>query len=230
MRIIAFLLLIVLAGCSVQTGSRPEPASQASLPTISAKDVPQRFTTAVGHMRPQLVRTCKDTSPDLNCDFVIAIDPDPKSPPNAFQTVNEEGQPILGFTMALLTDMRNADEIAFVIGHEGAHHILRHLDRQKQSARGGATLFGVLAETLGGSARSVDAASSLGAAVGGRTYSKNYELEADHLGAQVTQRAGFDPVLGAMYFMRIPGPGNKFFGTHPRNADRIAGVRAAVGK
>ena len=82
--------------------------------------------------------------------------------------MNEEGQPILGFTMALLTDMRNADEIAFVIGHEGAHHILRHLDRQKQSARGGATLFGVLAETLGGSARSVDAASSLGAAVGGR--------------------------------------------------------------
>ena len=230
MRIIALILLIGMAGCSVQTGSKPEPASQASLPTISAKDVPKGFTTAVRRMRPQLFETCKDVNSDLNCDFAISIDPDPKSPPNAFQTVNAEGQPILGFTMSLITDMLNAHEIAFVIGHEGAHHILGHLDRQKQSARGGATLFGVLAATLGGSDRSVDAASSLGAAVGGRSYSKNYELEADHLGAQMTQRAGFDPVLGAAYFTRIPDPGNKFFGTHPRNADRIAGVRAAVGQ
>jgi hypothetical protein len=36
--------------------------------------------------------------------------------------------------------------------------------------------------------------------------------------------------LGADYFMRIPEPGNRFFGTHPRNADRIAGVRAAIGR
>ncbi len=181
-------------------------------------------------MRLVLIETCKSSIKDLKCDFVIAIDPNPKSPPNAFQTMNEEGQPILSFTMTLLTDMYNADEIAFVIGHEGAHHILGHLDQQRQSANGGATLFAVLAAALGGSARSVDAATNIGAAVGGRNYSKKYELEADRLGAQMTARAGFDPVLGADYFMRIPDPGNKFFGTHPRNADRIAGVRAAIGR
>lgn len=228
MRIIVLILLLTVSGCSVLTRSGPIP--HGPLPVISSEEVPHRFTTAVRRMRPMLAKTCKNSNLNLNCDFVIVINPDPKSPPNAFQTVNEAGQPILGFTMALLNDMYNTDEIAFVIGHEGAHHILGHLDQQRQSANGGATLFAVLAAALGGSARSVDAATNIGAAVGGRNYSKKYELEADRLGAQMTARAGFDPVLGADYFMRIPDPGNKFFGTHPRNADRIAGVRAAIGR
>ena len=228
MRIIALTLLLVISGCSVLT--RPGSTSGGTLPVISPEDVPLRFTVAVRRMRPILAKTCKNSNLDLNCDFVIAINPDPKSLPNAFQTVNEAGQPVLGFTMALLNDMYNADEIAFVIGHEGAHHILGHLDQQRQSANGGATLFAVLAAALGGSARSVDAATNIGAAVGGRNYSKKYELEADRLGAQMTSKAGFDPVLGADYFMRIPDPGNNFFGTHPRNVDRIAGVRAAIGR
>ena len=227
MRIIALILLLVVSGCSLLT--RPGPISRGPLPVISPEDVPLRFTSAVRGMNPILAETCKNSNLDLNCEFIIVINPDPKSPPNAFQTVNEAGQPILGFTMALLNDMHNADEIAFVIGHEGAHHILGHLDQQRQSANGGATLFAVLAAALGGSARSVDAATNIGAAVGGRNYSKKYELQADWLGAQMTVKAGFNPVLGADYFMRIPDPGNKFFGTHPRNLDRIAGVRAAIG-
>ncbi len=228
MRIIALILLLVVSGCSVLT--RPGPVSRGPLPVISPEEVPLRFTAAVRRMRPVLAETCKNSNLDLNCKFIIVINPDPKSPPNAFQTVNEVGQPILGFTMALLNDMHNSDEIAFVIGHEGAHHILGHLDQQRQSANGGATLFAVLAAALGGSARSVDAATNIGAAVGGRNYSKKYEFEADRLGAQMTARAGFDPVLGAEYFMRIPDPGNKFFGTHPLNKDRIAGVRAVIGQ
>ena len=227
MRIIALILLLVVSGCSALT--RPGPISRGPLPVIGPEDVPLRFTVAVRRMSPILAETCKNSNLDLNCEFIIVINPDPKSPPNAFQTVNEAGQPILGFTMALLNDMHNADEIAFVIGHEGAHHILGHLDQQRQSANGGATLFAVLAAALGGSARSVDAATNIGAAVGGRNYTKKYELEADRLGAQMTAKAGFNPVLGADYFMRIPDPGNKFFGTHPRNLDRIAGVRAAIG-
>jgi len=87
-----------------------------------------------------------------------------------------------------------------------------------------------LAAALGGSAQSVGAASDIGAAAGARNYSKNYELEADRLGAQMTLSGGFDPVIGAAYFTRIPDPGNKFLGTHPPNRDRIFAVRTAVGR
>ena len=208
MRIISLLLLLGVAGCSAQTISRSAILKQPSLPMIASRDVPRNFITAVARMRPVLIETCKSSTKDLNCDFVFVIDPNLESLPNAFQTENEEGQPVLGFTMTLLTDMYNADEIAFVIGHEAAHHILSHLDRQKRS--------------------SIGVASNLGAAVGGRTYSKNYESEADRLGAQMTLRAGLDPVLGSAYLMRIPEPRSRLFKSHPRNADRIAGVRAAV--
>ena len=162
-------------------------------------------------MRLVLIETCKSSIKDLKCDFVIAIDPNPKSPPNAFQTMNEEGQPILSFTMTLLTDMYNDDEIAFVIGYHAAHHILSHLDWQK--------------------GWSIDAASNLSAAVGGRSSGegeRNYELEADRLSAHMALRSGLGPVLGVAYLMRIPDRRNKFPGSHLRNADQIAGVRAAV--
>ena len=32
--------------------------------------------------------------------------------------------------------------------------------------------------------------------------------------------AGYDPRIGALYFARIPDPGDRFLGTHPPNADR----------
>lgn len=228
MRIIPLIVMLVLAGCTLKPVAQ-SPVEGADEPRVlKAEYVPERFAVAMRRMRPVVRETCRTTSPDLNCDFLIAIDPSPDSAPNAFQTVNEEGQPILAFTLTLLEDMYNADEVAFVIGHEGAHHILRHLERQDQSAHGGATLFEVLAAALGGSNRSVDAASEIGEAVGRRNYSKTFELEADRLGAQMTQKAGFDAVRGAAYFTRIPDAGNRFFGTHPRNADRIAGVKAAV--
>jgi len=209
---------------------QPNLTQSSNMQVLVAKDLPKRFVTGVRSMRPVLVETCLKLREDRNCDFVISVNLDRMSPPNAFQTVDEKGRPLLLFSITLIDDMKNADEIAFVIGHEGAHHILGHLEHQKKSAAGGATLFEVLAAALGGSAQSVGAASDIGAAVGARNYSKNYELEADRLGAQMTLSGGFDPVIGAAYFTRIPDPENKFLGTHPPNRDRIFAVRTAVGR
>jgi Zn-dependent protease with chaperone function len=232
MRVIISGLLFFSIACSPQMTLAPQPnlTQSSNMQVLVAKDLPKRFVMAVRSMRPVLVETCLKLREDSNCDFVISVNLDPMSPPNAFQTVDEKGRPLLLFYITLIDDMKNADEIAFVIGHEGAHHILGHLEHQKKSAAGGATLFEVLAAALGGSAQSVGAASDIGAAVGARNYSKNYELEADRLGAQMTLSGGFDPVIGAAYFTRIPDPGNKFLGTHPPNRDRIFAVRTAVGR
>ena len=61
--------------------------------------------------------------------------------------------------------------------------------------------------------------------VGARSYSKNFELEADALGTIITARAGYDPLRGAEFFARIPDPGDKFLGTHPPNASGLDTVR-----
>lgn len=71
----------------------------------------------------------------------------------------------------------------------------------------------------------MDAATNVGASVGARSYSKEFELEADALGTVIARKSGYNPVRGAEYFTRIPDPGNRFLGSHPPNAQRIETVR-----
>jgi predicted Zn-dependent protease len=148
--------------------------------------------------------------------------------PNAFQTLDETGRPILGFTLALIADARNEDEIAFVLGHEAAHHILGHIPQTQQTAMAGAVMAGILAQATGADPAAVDAAQRIGATVGARRYSRAFELEADALGAEIAFYAGYDPVLGAGFFDRLPDPGDQFLGSHPPNSERKAQVRAVV--
>ncbi len=68
----------------------------------------------------------------------------------------------------------------------------------------------------------------MGASVGSRVYSKDWELQADYMGAVVTLNAGYDPVNGAEFFRRMPDPGNQILGSHPSRAARMAQVQKAV--
>ena len=65
-------------------------------------------------------------------------------------------------------------------------------------------------------------------AVGARTYSKDFELEADSLGTVIAFRSGYQPLVGAQFFNRIPDPGDKFLGTHPPNSERLNTVRKTM--
>lgn len=230
-------LLLALCGVFlVACGEIPGPEPLAAPSAANAADSPVGMTSArafvqvVRQVEPVAERECRARAPGRSCDFRIVIDDRPGQPPNAFQTVDEAGRPIIAFTLALIADARNADELAFVMSHEAAHHIAGHLERQREAATVGALVFGELAGLGGGGAQSVEMAARLGAAVGARSYSKDFELEADALGTVITDAAGFDPVLGAQFFRRIPDPGDQFLGTHPPNAERIAIVeRTAAG-
>lgn len=92
----------------------------------------------------------------------------------------------------------------------------------------GALMAGALAQASGLSPEDVRAAQNLGAEVAARSYSREFELEADALGAEIALIAGYDPVRGSGFFDRLPDPGDKFLGTHPPNAQRKAQVAATV--
>jgi predicted Zn-dependent protease len=173
---------------------------------------------------------CRARTQGVSCDFQFVIDTRPGAPPNAFQTLDSYGRPVVGFTLALIGSARNTDEIAFVIGHETAHHVLGHIPRVRESAMTGALVSGVLAAIAGADAAGIQSAQELGATVGARRYSKDFELQADALGTEIALRAGFDPLRGAAFFDRLPDPGDQFLGTHPPNADRRATVRATVAR
>ncbi len=210
-----------------QSAPVPAPASRPDQRpnTLSTAEAARTFVSVVRTVEPVAERECRARTSQINCDFNIVVDDRPNQPANAYQTVDRAGRPVIAFTLGLISDARNADELAFVMGHEAAHHIAGHIDRQQQNAVAGAVIFAGLATLSGGNASAVQSAQRLGAQVGARSYSKNFELEADALGTIITARAGYDPLRGAEFFARIPDPGDKFLGTHPPNASRLDTVR-----
>lgn len=246
MRALAFNPLMSLAACLVVSACAVAPREPAPLEKIGKAPVPimqpavdpdrisprravRNFIAAVTAIEPVAEALCRERAPQFNCDFRIVVDDAVNAPPNAFQTVDEQGRPIIAFTIPLIAATRNRDELAFILAHEAAHHIEGHLFEQRRNATIGATIFGGLASLVSDDA-TTRSAQELGAALGARTYSKEFELEADALGTLITARAGFDPLRGAAFFQRIPDPGDQFLGTHPANADRIRTVqRVAAG-
>ncbi|MDH3265235.1 MAG: M48 family metallopeptidase [Paracoccaceae bacterium] len=221
-RAAALYAAALLAACAtpLPTPLAPPPAEAPIRP--DAATAARNFTAVVAALEPVAERECRARAPRLDCDFRILVDDRPGQPPNAFQTLDAAGRPVIGFTLALIAETRNRDELAFVLGHETAHHIAGHLARTQGNALAGALVFGTLAALTGAPVDDVRAAQDLGATVGARSYSKDFELEADALGTVIAWRAGFDPARGAEFFTRVPDPGNRFLGTHPPNSARRA--------
>ena len=164
------------------------------------------------------------------CDFKIRLIEDRRAPPNAFQTLDRDGRPLIVLTTNLLAETSGPDEIAFVMSHEAGHHIADHLPKQRNSQVAGAFILGALATAVGGDAvsqQSVQQAMELGSFVGGRVYSQRFELEADVVGSYIAARADYDPERGARLFTRPKlAQGNAgLLSTHPASPQRLATVQ-----
>lgn len=228
MRALKWLALCVLglglSACDTPSETRPAPTA-TRVPQMSPQAAARAFSQVAARVEPVAEQECRRVAPNLNCDFRISIDRRKGEPPNAFQSLDRNGRPVITFTTSLIATAASADEMAFIMSHEAAHHIRNHLARQRRNAEAGAVVFGGLATLTGGSSADVNSAQKLGAAVGARSYSKEFELEADELGTVITLRAGYNPLRGADFFNTIPDPGDKFLGTHPPNAARLNAVR-----
>lgn len=227
-------LLACVAGCAQPVPSTspravpPPQAAPAPRTPAEADALAAQFVTVVTRMKPVAEQVCRESRRFANCTYQVVVDDRPGQPPNAFHTIDASGQPIIGFTTALIADARNADELAFVFGHEAAHHIAGHIPRSQNSAMLGAVLLGGIAAMSGADPRAVRNAQNIGAQVGARSYSKAFELEADELGTLITWRAGYDPARGSGFFNRLPDPGDQFLGSHPPNEARLQAVQRTL--
>lgn len=234
---LAMALILGVSGC---VGTMPLPQGQLPhgvpvdvQPSIALPDDPREsaraFAGIIRRMEPVVERECLERrSQPISCDFQFVVDDRPGQEANAFQTVDSAGRPIIGFTLGLIAEARNTDEIAFVVGHEASHHILGHINRKSSAATMGAVILGGLASAYGADNSAIQSAQSLGAQMGARYYSKDWELEADYLGAIIALNAGYNPEIGAQFFARIPDPGDRILGTHPSRDARMTQVQRAV--
>jgi Zn-dependent protease with chaperone function len=154
---IGLLACLVLAGCAGAglPGTERAPVTAAATAATASALPPEiaarNFITVVQQVEPLAESVCVGAGRVSDCDFQIVIDDRPGQPPNAFQTVDGNGRPIIAFTLSLIATAQNRDELAFVMGHEAGHHIAGHLGRSQGQAMQGAVLAGVLATLSGAS-------------------------------------------------------------------------------
>ncbi len=123
---------------------------------------------------------------------------------------------------------RNEGEMAGVMAHELSHVALRHGTAQATKAQKyavGAGIAGILGTILAGPAGGQLAQLPIGAYF--LKYSREYETEADLLGARIMANAGYDPRDLANMFRTIEaqgGGGGGFLSDHPSSKDRYARI------
>lgn len=219
------VLALALAGCALPAPPPPPQAPPATGPVSLAG-----LAEVVARAQPVACQICRETSPHLDCDFIVIVDDRPGQPPNAFHMRDRNGRPIIGFTTALIRELRNTDEIALVFGHEAGHHIADHLPRLQREAYTGAMIGGIMATVTGLDRESAQRLVDVSAGVRARRYSQAFEIEADSIGALIAHRAGFDVRRGAALLRRTPDPRNRFLATHPPGAERLRAIERTIAR
>ena len=127
---------------------------------------------------------------------------------------------------------RSEGQVAGVMAHELAHVVLRHGTVQAskgQKFQLGAIAGQVLGSIIGGRTGAVVAqGSELGLGAYFLKYSREFEREADLLGAQLMARAGYDPREMASMFQTIERQGGsrgpEWLSDHPNPGNRVQAI------
>lgn len=142
-----------------------------------------------------------------------------------------------GFVYAnagLLLRAANDDEVAGVLGHEIAHVQARHIGRQQEKTKVltyaslAALVLTAIQPAIGAGALAASSAAQL-------KYQREFEQEADYLGARYMQAAGFDARGMLDFFKRLEGEfGTQatlvppYLLTHPLTQDRLTNLEAVL--
>lgn len=126
---------------------------------------------------------------------------------------------------------RTEGEMAGVMAHELSHVALRHGTAQATKAQKYSLLAGILGiggAIVGGPAGAAAQVASQGVGVYFLKFSREYETEADILGARIMAAAGYDPRDLAKMFQTIESQGGGssggFLSSHPSPSDRYARI------
>lgn len=151
---------------------------------------------------------------------------------------------LIGINVGLLDKAKSLDEIVSVIAHEIAHVSQRHYQHRNDEKtkqllmQAGGLLAGVAASKVGDgdAAAAVMLGSQAMSANAAASYSRGQEREADRIGMQIMNQAGYDvnamPSFFATLDQQNPVKSNtlipSFILSHPLTADRISEARARV--
>ncbi len=146
----------------------------------------------------------------------------------------------IGVNSGLLLAAQSESEVASVLAHEIAHvtqrHIARMLQQQQQATVGTLAAFAaalLLSRVSGGQAAEAAAAFGTAGAIQSQlNFTRENERDADRVGLQILDQAGFDPQAMQVFFERLQratrvydGGAPSYLRTHPLTFERIADIQ-----
>ena len=146
-------------------------------------------------------------------------------------------------TRGLLVKLENEAQLAAVLGHEIGHVNARHSMKSMQQKLGFSMIMSILDQAAGGSEKYqewrglIKTGSSVAFSAVSLGYGRDNELQADALGTQFADKAGYDP-QGMIQLLEIlkslserePSSVEEFFMSHPRTSIRIKEVNTNITK
>ncbi|MFB0611629.1 M48 family metalloprotease [Aurantiacibacter poecillastricola] len=233
-----------IPGANVAPGS-PITAEEAQLGAENHEAFVQQFG---GAMTGPYARYVDQVGSNIAVQSGLATRPDAFEVTLLNSSVNNAFAVPGGYVYAtrqLVNLMNNEAELAAVLGHEVGHVAARHSARRQQAAQRN-QLLGLLGAVLGSAVlNSPDLAqlSLQGSQLATLSYSRSQELEADQLGIQYLNRAGYDPTAMATLLAslaaqnqldaQLQGRGDatipEWASTHPDPASRVQNARQLAG-
>ena len=137
--------------------------------------------------------------------------------------------------LGTITAAANEAQLAGVMGHEMSHVYMQHsakLERKDQWTQGISQVAGAVLGARGGLASQLEQEGlQMGAGMLTLKYSRTDEAQADHVGAIILYRAGYNPQALADFFKTLEAQGGappQFMSDHPNPGNREAAIQKEI--
>lgn len=238
--LVSLFLTVTVTSCAVPQSRYPTPTAlqiqqeqavhekivreKGKVSPIGNVKVQQRHINRLKAVAPKIgnagLAICRDmniTAKECKFDFVVLKD----GPVNAYA----DGKKVY-MTPAMMDTMDADNEMAFVLAHEYAHNLMRHVQSTQQNV-GLASVAGMLVDAKLGT----NTFSKIAGNAAHMRYSKSFEREADYVGMYILARAGYniDKVAEVWREASVRNPNSIYMATtHPTNPERFISLSHAV--
>lgn len=202
----------------VKIGSQAATEVEKQFPILSDADATRYLERVGARLVTAIPPQFRQTTFDYRFKLVNASDINAFALPGGPMYVNR----------GMIEAARNEGEMAGVMAHEISHVALRHATAQQTKQGSLGNQIGMIGMILGGAILAGEAGAQLGmlgAAAWMTKFSREYETQADVLGARIMADAGYDPRDLANMFKTIAaqggGSGPEWLSSHPDPGNRF---------
>lgn len=205
---------------------------------LSTAAVQPRMKTVAQRIVPTAQQLCRELriNDPKGCAYEIIITEGQKNAegivePDTSLNAYADGTSVY-FSPAMINFASRDQDLAFILAHEFAHNMMRHVTSKMQNVLIGA-LLGTAADMVAASQgfNSQGQFGQLGAGIGSNAYSPAFEGEADYIGLYLLARAGYEYHNVPEFWRRMSVENPRAIyttTTHPSNSERFVNMNKTI--